>query len=416
MIIRIFLILLLALSANKELHAAPPTRSNVYQTGTVISSADVTENEDSLFNYLASGVDTFAPLSITNASISSTANIQSDKLNLTSIAQNVLITASGSLEVDGTVLVDGTFTTTSTATLGGSTALNGTTNSIGNGGSDTLTINTPSGITFTPAATWTFTGAQTVSGTWANIGTVTTADINGGTVDGTAIGASSASTGAFSTLKVGTTNQGDILYDNGTSIVRLTPGTSGQALLTQGAAANPIWGGSGAITLEETATFSAVTTVTISETIGAGDVYEIIFEGALDSGGSGVAPFGVRINGDTSGNNYGSISSGIVGTGGSNPTVVQYEAPAANQIELDEASTTTIAATNPFLIHFFVTARASDTQVEWVLTVWPGTSGASSRTTGFGGYDAGTPTSFTLFNISGSTTWTGRYYVYKHST
>ena len=36
------------------------------------------------------------------------------------------------------------------------------------------------------------------SGTTANVGTVTTIDINGGTIDGVAIGASSASSGAFS--------------------------------------------------------------------------------------------------------------------------------------------------------------------------------------------------------------------------
>ena len=43
------------------------------------------------------------------------------------------------------------------------------------------------------------------------------------------------------TLKLGTTHQGDIFYDNGTSIVRLIPGTSGQFLQTLGAASNPQW-------------------------------------------------------------------------------------------------------------------------------------------------------------------------------
>ena len=36
--------------------------------------------------------------------------------------------------------------------------------------------------------------------------------------------------------------QGDILYFNGTNWVRLAPGTSGQVLKTQGAAANPVYG------------------------------------------------------------------------------------------------------------------------------------------------------------------------------
>jgi hypothetical protein len=62
-----------------------------------------------------------------------------------------------------------------------------------------------------------------------------------------AIGATAPSTGAFTTLTastsflLGSAHQGDVLYDNGTTLVRLTPGTSGQFLQTQGAAANPQW-------------------------------------------------------------------------------------------------------------------------------------------------------------------------------
>ncbi len=56
----------------------------------------------------------------------------------------------------------------------------------------------------------------------------------------------------FSTLKLGTTNQGDILYDNGTKIERLLPGISGQFLQTKGVGANPQWveGGKGNIVFE----------------------------------------------------------------------------------------------------------------------------------------------------------------------
>ena len=69
--------------------AAPPSRINTYSPNTTISSSDVTENENSIFNYLQAGVDTYADASIANADISASANIQSDKLNLTSIAQNI---------------------------------------------------------------------------------------------------------------------------------------------------------------------------------------------------------------------------------------------------------------------------------------------------------------------------------------
>lgn len=48
---------------------------------------------------------------------------------------------------------------------------------------------------------------QSYSGTWTNLGSVTTIDINGGTIDGASIGASSPSTGVFTTLtgKLGVT-------------------------------------------------------------------------------------------------------------------------------------------------------------------------------------------------------------------
>jgi trimeric autotransporter adhesin len=77
-----------------------------------------------------------------------------------------------------------------------------------------------------PTASPTFTGTVTSTGTWnlntatltftntttsfagatiSNLGTVTTADINGGTIDGTSIGSGTASTGNFSTLSIGGT-------------------------------------------------------------------------------------------------------------------------------------------------------------------------------------------------------------------
>ena len=108
--------------------------------------------------------------------------------------------------------------------------------------------------------------------TIADLGTVTTADINGGTIDGVQIGQSVAQLGTFTTLdaadieatatfKLGTTNQGDVLYDNGTSFVRLPPGTSGQFLRTQGAGANPLWAnaGTGDVVGPGSATDNAIT-------------------------------------------------------------------------------------------------------------------------------------------------------------
>ncbi len=82
------------------------------------------------------------------------------------------------------------------------------------------------------------------------------------------IGNTAPNTGAFTTLKVGTTHQGDILYDNGTSLVRLTPGTSGQFLQTQGNSANPQWATNGSLS---NCLFQYVANVTLTGS-GAGEI------------------------------------------------------------------------------------------------------------------------------------------------
>ena len=76
----------------------------------------------------------------------------------------------------------------------------------------TPTINTAASVggSWTAAAAWTLpaftlggtvtSNGQSFSGTIANLGTVTTADINGGTIDGTVIGGASAAAGTFTTL------------------------------------------------------------------------------------------------------------------------------------------------------------------------------------------------------------------------
>lgn len=92
-------------------YASPPTRQNTYTTGSTISATNVTANEDAIYNYLQGGVDTIADNSIVNADVSSAANIQSDKVNLTSVAQNIsntgTLTNTGNVTITGTVTVSG---------------------------------------------------------------------------------------------------------------------------------------------------------------------------------------------------------------------------------------------------------------------------------------------------------------------
>src|SRR3990167_3884903 len=118
-------------------------------------------------------------------------------------------------------------TTSGTMTLTGTFDAQGTTNKIGNGGSDTLTLNVPGGMTLSAATTWTLTGALTFSGTIADLGTVTTANINGGTLDGVQIG--------------DTTATGELIVNDASDDADGlgSQGTSGQYLQSAGAGANP---------------------------------------------------------------------------------------------------------------------------------------------------------------------------------
>jgi hypothetical protein len=72
------------------------------------------------------------------------------------------------------------------------------------------------------------------------------------------------STGQF--IDLASAAQGDVLYYNGTSYVRLAPGTSGQHLQTAGAAANPIWGDAGGGKVLQVVQPAAITSFATSTT------------------------------------------------------------------------------------------------------------------------------------------------------
>jgi hypothetical protein len=92
-----------------------------------------------------------------------------------------------------------------TLTVAGTTTLNGNLQ-VGNAGSDTVNFQ---------ASGWTLTNNVSVIGTWADIGTITTADINGGTIDGTTIGGGTAAAGTFTTA---TATTGNITTVNATTV------------------------------------------------------------------------------------------------------------------------------------------------------------------------------------------------------
>ena len=92
-----------------------------------------------------------------------------------------------------------------TLTVAGATTLNGNLQ-VGNAAADTVNFQ---------ASGWTLTNNVSVTGTWADIGTITTADINGGTIDGTTIGGGTAAAGTFTTA---TATTGNITTVNATTV------------------------------------------------------------------------------------------------------------------------------------------------------------------------------------------------------
>jgi len=273
---KILSLTLLFLFFSQPLWGAPPTRTQTYTTGEVISSSEVTENEDNIFNYLQAGVDTYSPLSIENADVSATANIQSDKLNLTSIAQAVGITSGGSLTNAGTLTQSGAITITGNSTFAGTTI------------ADLGTVTTAD----INAGTW----AGTVDGNWdatgqtaSDLGTVTTIDINGGTLDGVQIG--------------GTTATGELIVNNATDDADGlgAQGTTGQVLTSAGAGSNPTW-------TDQGLRFISATTATTASTTGNIDVddealYRVIVVGEMTNATSTHINLNFN-NGDTTATAY----------------------------------------------------------------------------------------------------------------
>ena len=111
---------------------------------------------------------------------------------------NIALTPNGTGEVDISKVdidsgaIDGTAIGANSASTGAFTTLNTSGNTVlGDASGDSLTLNGGSLV---------LGNNVTVTGTFANLGAVTTVDINGGTVDGAVIGGASAGAGTFTTL------------------------------------------------------------------------------------------------------------------------------------------------------------------------------------------------------------------------
>jgi len=98
-----------------------------------------------------------------------------------------------------------------------------------------------------------------------------------------------------------TNNQGDIYYDNGTDeFTRLTPGTSGQFLQTQGASANPKWTTGGMKLISTTTKTGAANSEDI--TIEVSKQYYVTFE--IDNATNTDCRVEILFNSSTAGGTY----------------------------------------------------------------------------------------------------------------
>lgn len=93
---KILILILLLISNN--VYAAAPTRSFTYISNTTIDPAQVNTNENSLYSYLQTGVDTYANGSITGAAISASASIPYASLSLSNSIVNSDISSSAAID------------------------------------------------------------------------------------------------------------------------------------------------------------------------------------------------------------------------------------------------------------------------------------------------------------------------------
>lgn len=179
------------------------------------------------------------------AAIDTLANLTSIQGQTVTLAGAFITSGANSLTLTTTGATNVTLPTTGTlATLAGTEEFtNKTLNaSVGKG-------------TWTASGTWTLpaftlggtitSNGQSFSGTLANLGTVTTADINGGTLDGTVIGGASAAAGTFTLATAdgfaptATTATGNRLYLPAANTLGLAINGTGEVQLT-GTALSPI--------------------------------------------------------------------------------------------------------------------------------------------------------------------------------
>jgi len=124
-------------------------------------------------------------------------------------------------------------------------------------------------------------GGGNLTGTWTDLGAVTTVDINGGTIDGTTLGANSPSTGVFTALNINPSAAGSVTATAGT---QYTGSIAGNVQTTEGTQTTIV---TFTLGVDQVFTGQAIVSAVLSD--GSKGYHGIIAYGARKDGGAGVS-------------------------------------------------------------------------------------------------------------------------------
>jgi len=224
---------------------------------------------------------------------------------------------------------------------------------------------------------------------------------------------------ALAVAKLADGTDGELLTWDGSGVIdTVAAGASTEVLTSNGAGFAPTFqaaGGGGGFTFIQTNTFSAASDVTITQTISADEVFLIVVEGTSSTGGGNDYQAALRINNNSS-NSYLYLHQGWESLGVPTQYMVSGGSSRGAEIFITDGNSYSSALMqgDPFTLKLWITARNSDTKVEYHLTSG-GQDGEADcfEHHGQGWYDDTTPTSVNIIRLGGTETITGRYYVYQ---
>lgn len=226
-------------------------------------------------------------------------------------------------------------------------------------------------------------------------GGIVNADVNASAaiVDSKLATISTAGKVNISALTVASQAQGDVIYaSSGSAWARLGPGTSGQFLRTQGAAANPVWGSAAMTFVSNTSVSTAATTGNIA--IANTNYYKVWFKLTTFSADDTLV---FQFNADGTGDDYSYVFNGRT-TGGA----ITGGDDANTGINLSTAinSGGDLFTTGQISIY---PSNGSENQIDGVINYSDSAGGLYTSVDFSGRYSGGSPTSFRIITLGGAT-------------